>query len=229
MLIYIAMPNATRVAGFRTWKTLGRSVKKGVKALKILAPMMHKNENDEEEIVNFLPVNVFDISQTEGQPLPKVGVDLVGDDKGELLERLMACKQKQITVEFKNLGVNEVYGYSKGGMVVISETGSVNTKVNTLIHEIAHEVLHHKDDSLSRLQREIQAEGTAYVVAKHFGLETTSPRYLAMYGADHVTIMANLQAIAEASREMIEFISLTPLIPNFILNEHEKDKVPNNN
>src|SRR3989338_9943028 len=68
LLIHFALPSATRVAGFKTWSSLGRRIKKGSKALKILAPVT-RIEKEEEVIVNFHPVNVFDLSQTEGQEL----------------------------------------------------------------------------------------------------------------------------------------------------------------
>ena len=119
------------------------------------------------------------------------------------------CQAKDIRLEFAHLGVNGVYGYSKGGEIKVSSDGSVNTKVNTLVHEIAHELLHYTEEgkSLSKQQKEIQAEGTAYVVCKHFGLETRSFNYLALYDADYKKITDNLQAIAKASKEVIDFIS----------------------
>ena len=75
-----------------------------------------------------------------------------------------------------------------------------------MIHEIAHELLH-KDSRLSKQEKEIQAEGTAYAVMKHFGMETKSFNYLALYDADYKKIMGNLKAIAEASKEVICFVS----------------------
>jgi len=74
-------------------------------------------------------------------------------------------------VDFKNLGINGLYGYSMGGQIAITKTESINTQTNTLIHEIAHEILAHKNSKISRQQREIQAEEVAYVVSKHFGMD----------------------------------------------------------
>ena len=101
-----------------------------------------------------------------------------------------------------------MYGYSQGGQIVVSSLDSVNTKVNTLVHEIAHELLHQDGEGkmLSKQQQEIQAEGTAYVVCKHFGLSTKSFTYLALYKADSQQILENLEAIAKASKEVIEFL-----------------------
>jgi len=211
LLIHFALPSATRVAGFKTWQSLGRRVKKGTKALHILGPVMRwekqEDGSEKELIVNFTPVNVFDISQTEGKELPHLDVTLQGDDQQKLLDALQDfCNAKKITLDFKNLGVNGLYGYSQGGKVVVSSKDSVNTQVNTLVHEITHELLHHPSD-LTEQQKEIQAESVAYVVCKHFGLSTKSFTYLAMYKADSKEIMAHLEAIARASKEVIEFVS----------------------
>ena len=75
-----------------------------------------------------------------------------------------------------------------------------------MIHEIAHELLLHKNSYIDRQQREIQAEGVAYVVTKHFGMENKSFSYLALYDADYKKIMENMKAISGTSREIIQFI-----------------------
>jgi len=215
LLIYFAMPKATQVAGFHTWNELGRKVKKGSKAIKILAPykktikVVNPETLKEEEkgITLFFPVSVFDVSDTEGRPLPEIDVTIEGDSYGEFLSALLSfCKENGIEVDFKHFGVNGLYGYSTGGQIMIAKTESINTQVNTLIHEIAHELLHKNMEGLSRQQKEIQAEGTAYVVTKHFGLENKSFNYLALYDADHKKIMDNLKAIADASKEIIGFL-----------------------
>ena len=204
LLIHFALPAAKRVSGFRTWQLLNRKVKKGAKAIKILAPYIRKNK--EEEIASFFPVSVFDISQTEGEELPEIKITVEGDNYKVFLEKLTAfCKEREIKVNFSNLGINGLYGYSKGGEIAISDSESINTQTNTIIHEIAHELLHRKSE-LSKEQKEIQAESVAYVVTKHFNLENKSFNYLALYDADYNKIIENLKAIAEASKEIIEFL-----------------------
>ena len=91
---------------------------------------------------------------------------------------------------------------------MLAEDGSYNMKVNTLVHEIAHELLHYSEDGkkLSRNQKEIQAEATAYVVCKHLGLETKSFNYLALYDSDYKKIMGNLSAVSVAAKEVIGFV-----------------------
>lgn len=210
LLIHFALPTAARVAGFKTWQELGRNVKKGSKAIKILAPYLKKDIDtetlEEKELTSFFPVNVFDISQTEGKELPEIEITINGDNYQDFLENLVGfCKEKQIKVDFKNLGINGLYGYSKGGAIAVCNTQSINSQVNTIIHEITHELLH-KGEKLSKQQKEIQAEGTAYVVTKHFGLENKSFNYLALYDADYKKIISNLKTIAEAAKEIIEFL-----------------------
>lgn len=214
LLIARQMPDATRIAGFRKWREIGRWVKKGSKAIKILAPSIRKimglDETgalvEKDEMVDFYPVSVFDVSQTEGKPLPDVDITVAGDSSQYYLNLLVDfCTTRKIKVDFMKFGVNGLYGYSTGGQIAVTNTESINTQVNTLIHEIAHELLH-KSKSLPRQQREIQAEGVAYVVTKHFYMENKSFNYLALYNADYKKIMENLRAIAEASKEIIEFL-----------------------
>lgn len=218
MLIFFQRENSSKVAGFKTWLQLKRYVKSGEKAIKILAPFVKKitvenaetKEKQEKQFLYFVPVNVFDISQTEGQELPHIEIDLSGDNYGQFLITLEKfCESKAIKVEYKDIGINGLYGFSKIGAIVIAKDQSVNTKVNTLLHEIAHELLHKKEDrkELSKQQMEIQAEGVAYVVMKHFGLESNSFNYLALYDADYKKILSNLCAIAQGAKEVIEFLN----------------------
>ena len=216
LLIMSQMPQATRVASFRKWREMKRYVKKGSKAIKITAPRISKEKHidpdtgkviEQEEVRGFGQANVFDISQTSGEPLPDIDITVDGDNNAGFLQKLLEfCSARNIKVDFKNLGINGLYGYSKGGSIALTNTESINTQANTLIHEIAHEVLTHKDQKLGKQQREVQAEGVAHVVTKHFGMESKSFRYLALYDADHKKIMGNLKSIAGASREIIGFL-----------------------
>ena len=214
LLIHYQNKDAAKVAGYRKWRKLNRQVKQGSKAIKILAPFLRKVkeinpetlQNEEKEQTLFFPVNVFDISQTAGEELPDINLSIAGDNYRHFLEALVEfCKNRSIKVDFKNLGVNGLYGYSLGGQIAVTNTESVNTQVNTLIHEIAHELLH-RESKLSKQQQEIQAEGTAYVVTKHLDIENKSFNYLAMYDADYKKIMENLKAIADASKEILSFL-----------------------
>lgn len=216
LLINYQMPKASRVAGFRKWRQLGRWVRKGSKAIRILAPHIKKihelDENGEliekEEVEGFILVGVFDVSQTEGKPLPDVDITVDGDSHKSFLDGLVEfCGTKKIKVDFRALGVNGLYGYSKGGQIAVTNAESINTQVNTLIHEVAHELLHQKNlINMGKQRKEIQAEGVAYVVTKHFGMESKSFNYLALYSANYKRIMENMKVIAGTSRQIIEFL-----------------------
>ncbi|HLC78858.1 MAG TPA: ArdC-like ssDNA-binding domain-containing protein [archaeon] len=217
LLIHVQKPHASRVAGFRKWNDLGRHIKAGSKAIKILAPYQKKvKEKDlatgeEKEVTRtyFWPVNVFDISQTDGKELPKIDIEIQGDDHKPLLDKLLDfCKTHNITVEFKDLGINGLYGYSQGGKIAIDSNQSVNTQVNTLIHEIAHELTHYSEEGkkFSKQEKEIQAEATTYTVTKALELDNKSPKYLALYTADKDKILESLEVISSTARQLLEYV-----------------------
>ncbi|MDO8634111.1 MAG: ArdC-like ssDNA-binding domain-containing protein [archaeon] len=214
LLIFMQKNDAVRVAGFRTWNELGRRVKAGEKAIKILAPFTKKivkkdeqtGEEKEESYTYFYPVSVFDVSQTEGKELPELNIDVEGNSHQQLLDKLLAfCLTQNIAVEFKQLGVNGLYGYSQGGKIVIGSNQSVNMQANTLIHEIAHELTHYSQEGkkFSKQEREIHAEATTYVVTKALGLENKSASYLALYTKDKNKIMESLETISKNARQIL--------------------------
>ena len=223
LLIHIQRPRASRVAGFRTWNQLGRRVNAGEKAIKILAPfikhVVKKDERTGEEkefdLTYFCPVSVFDVSQTDGQDLPKLDIDLTGNSHEWLITRLVEfCKKHQIEVEFKELGVNGLYGYSQGGKIAVAANQSPNMQVNTLIHEIAHELLHKGEDGqkFTKQEREIQAESVAYVVCQSLGLEAKSPLYLVSYRAESGKIIENMGVVSQTVREILSTLEPVHLL-----------------
>jgi|SRR3989344_543397 len=218
LLIHVQNPNASRVAGFRTWNNLGRHIKARSKAIKILAPYSKKTKEkdlatgEEKEVIRtyFWPVNVFDISQTKGKELPSIDIEIHGDDHKPLLEKLLEfCKTRNIAVEFKDLGINGLYGYSQGGKIAIDSKQAANMQVSTLVHEITHELLHQTPEGkkFSKNEKELQAESTAYVVCKSLGLNPKSPNYLALFKADKEGIMANMETIASAAKGILGYIT----------------------
>ena len=222
VLIYLQKKDASRVAGFVAWNKLGRSVLKGSEAIKILAPftkkVLQKDENGEEKersFTYFVPVNVFDVSQTKGKELPKLDIEVKGDNQKELLEKLLEfCKQKNIEVEFRQLGVNGLYGYSKGGKISIDCNQSVNTQANTLIHEIAHELLHYslEGKQFSKQEKETQAEAITYVVTRHFGLENKSALYWAAYDSNYKNLSESLKQVSETTGKILNFLEQNQLL-----------------
>ena len=207
-LILSAMPEATRVAGFKKWRGLKRYVRKGEKGIPILAPIFAPVEveegQEEEKLVGFKTVYVFDVSQTDGEPLPEPPDWKSPEQNAELTHRLQAYAQsKGIEVVVKELTGN-IQGASMGGVIFLAPQAGTKT----LVHEIAHEILHHVENAPTdkRIQ-ELEAEAVAYVVGKHFGLEgLSSPNYVALHGADAEMIMGHMERIRSTSTEIIRAI-----------------------
>ena len=207
-LILMSQPNASYVAGFKKWQSMGRFVRKGERGIPILAPIITTITNDkgeeEQRLVGFKIVYVYDISQTAGEPLPEPPDWKSPEKNAELQEKLMLfAKSEGIQVQTKSIG-RDIQGVSMGGKVILDpEAGT-----KTLIHEITHEMLHHVEHVLSNSTiRELEAESVAYVVAKHFGLNgLSSPNYNALHGATADLIMQHLERIRNTASEIIKAI-----------------------
>ena len=205
MLIQMQCPGATHVAGYRQWQEkFDRQVKKGEQGIAILAPMTYTTteteieeievdgkivEQEVEKEVNktyFRPVYVFDISQTEGEEIPEVDINLE-DTKSELLEPLIEYAESEgISVQFKLLPP-KCEGYTKGDEeIIVNQNRNDTEKAAILIHELAHIKLHQGEEVDDEVKyneeiKEMEAEAVAFVVMHYFGLEIKSDNYLALY------------------------------------------------
>ncbi|HOW72661.1 MAG TPA: ArdC-like ssDNA-binding domain-containing protein [Phycisphaerae bacterium] len=215
LLIAISRPDATRVAGFAQWKKMGRTVKPGEKAIRILAPCPVRRENEktgeEEERVFFKTACVFDISQTSGKDLPCFEVPEVLGHADDLLHKLEAVAARRgIQVAYRQLGDGH-YGNSQGGRIEIALGHDTAQQAKTLAHELAHERIHRSADGqvdphTTREMRESEAEAVAYLVCRHFELdvELRASRYIALWDGDAKILGASLSRISAAARELIE-------------------------
>ena len=173
MLILLQKRDATQVAGFHTWRKMGRFPRKNT-AIAIWAPRYRKqkNEDDDEEhqvMSGFVPVNVFDVSDTYGDPLPTLGDNLQGDDRQDLLDRMViAAEDKGWPVSFEYEGAANGLFY-KDGRIALNKDNSPNQSCKTLLHEMAHGILGHNGN---RDMREFLAESSAYVAARALGLDS---------------------------------------------------------
>ena len=146
------MPTATRVAGFWTWKNLGRSVNSGAKGIRILAPIVgvkRKKDSEAEKdittqntraLLGFRNAYVFDISQTNGIDLPTI--ERTSGDPGEGIERLAAFVKSQGIQLVYNPKIAPALGISYGGRIAILPGQTKAEEFSTLVHETAHEMLH---------------------------------------------------------------------------------------
>ena len=199
-LIMLARPDASQVMGYQAWKQVGRFVKKGEKGIPIFAPMIRKEDPDDDNspkvLHGFRVVYVFDVGQTDGEQLPLMPDWKSPEKNAELTEKLIRfAESKGITVTIKEL-IGETQGISKGGAIEISP----NAGIKTLIHEVAHELMHQKEIEYScRKIKEIEAEAVAFSIARYFGVGgLKSPNYVALNGVDAQELksrMENLQTI----------------------------------
>jgi hypothetical protein len=154
MLIARQKPDATYVAGFRTWNSLGRFVRRGEKGILILAPMIGRKKGDAAPEVNddakdsqaqlygFRAVYVFDISQTEGKELPTL-TEVHGDVSG-YRERLVKFVEAQGVALNYSDEIAPAKGLSQGGKITLLAGMEPAEEFSTLVHEIAHEMVHRR-------------------------------------------------------------------------------------
>ncbi|UTF55604.1 ArdC family protein [Natronosalvus rutilus] len=243
LLIQLQCPHATRVAGYRTWQNeFDRHVSEGEKAIWIWAPIIARKcpecgnsssyhersdcEYDETEpdgwskgLVGFRPAPVFDVSQTEGEPLPKLETEATGDAEELAPALLEAATSLEIEVEV--VSVKEwAHGRAKGVCQYRSDANplvEVHDRENqadlavTLVHEYAHAMLHGGvDDETERSKRELEAEAVGYIVGRYFGLDTSgSAFYVAAWqGEDTDAILDRLQRISSTAQTIIDIIDV---------------------
>ena len=237
-LLKMQYPNVTRVASFNKWKTdFERTVKKGSKALKIWVPYQVKTkipENQKE--LNFSPSekemeqkeitvtrfklgNVFDVSQTEGKELPKAIHELTGSvkDYEDLYRAAKAVSMdNQVSISFEEIKRENTRGYyspSENRIVISKKLKGEEHILKTIFHEMAHADLHkgtnaqYGDDQYRK--QELQAESVAYVVASHFGFDTSSYSfgYLAIWSKDKngfEDMVEQLQVVKKEAKSLID-------------------------
>ena len=245
MLIFMQKPDASLVAGFNKWKnSFGRNVRRGEKGIKIIAPAPYKKKIEKEKLdpdtklplldengqpikeekeVNvstFKVVSVFDVSQTEGKPLPEISSDLSGSV--EHYETFMEAikRSSPVPIELKPIksGADGYFSYDKQS-ITLREGMSETQTVCAAIHEVAHSKLHNysrkahetEDQVKDRRTEEVEAESIAYAVCAYYGIETSenSFGYLASWSSDKELkeLKSSLEIINKTSSELITSIS----------------------
>lgn len=224
LLIALQKPDASHVAGYRRWQEMGRQVKKGERGLGILAPV-HAVIEDEvtkerRQIVSgFRSVAVFDISQTEGKPLPvgPVAKEITTTTEGSaVLARYVTDYVQSLgatvaTENKKQIPIGNGYYRPTDKHIGILDTLSADHQAKTLVHETAHCVAEHKGYA-GRPDEEILAESVAYVVLQHFGLDSGaySFGYVAGWAQDTRVLKRNLEHIQKVSTTIIQGIEKRP-------------------
>lgn len=243
--LLIAMQGGQLVAGYNKWRDdFHRNVKKGEKAIKILAPAPFKakkevqkldaqgrpvmgkdgkpvTEVQEIQVPAFKIVSVFDVSQTEGEPLPSIGVEELTGSVERYKEFFKALEQTSpVPIGFEDIpGGSHGYYHLTEKRIAIQEGMSELQTLKTAIHEIAHSKLHAIDPEAPAIEqadrpdsrtREVQAESVAYAVCQHYGLDTSdySFGYVAGWssGKDLKELKASLETIRATAHELITTI-----------------------
>ena len=251
MLIHAQKPDATLVAGFNKWKnSFGRHVKKGEKGIQILAPTPYKIKQEEQKldpdtklplldengepvteekevtIPMFKVVSVFDVTQTDGRPLPQISSTLTGDvaEYEVFLEALHRTSPVPISFQAMEPGMDGYFAPKKQEIFLREGMSQVQT-ICAAVHEIAHSKLHDyehmtelADDGetilvpgeKSRNTEEVEAESVSYAVCQYFGIETAdnSFGYIAAWsqGKELKELRASLETINKTSSELISGI-----------------------
>ena len=243
--LLIAMQGGQLVAGYNKWRDdFHRNVKKGEKAIKILAPAPFKakkevqkldaqgrpvmgkdgkpvTEVQEIQVPAFKIVSVFDVSQTEGEPLPSIGVEELTGSVERYGEFFKALEQTSpVPIGFEDIpGGSHGYYHLTEKRIAIQEGMSELQTLKTAIHEIAHSKLHAIDPEALAIEqadrpdsrtREVQAESVAYAVCQYYGLDTSdySFGYVAGWssGKDLKELKASLETIRATAHELITTI-----------------------
>ena len=238
ILIMLQKPDATMCQSFTGWKDMNRFVRKGEKGIRILAPAPYKMQKEQDKTdasgkavldkdgepvketveitVNaFKPVSTFDISQTEGEPVPTIGVsELTASVEG--YETLLAAIKEVVPVpiSFEQIDSGaKGYFHLEENRIVVQEGMSEAQTVKTLLHEASHQALHSREameqsgDKKSKNQKECEAESVAYVVCQHYGIDTSdySFAYVATWSADKEVpeLKASLDTIRRTAADLI--------------------------
>lgn len=211
-LIKAQFPQASRVAGFCTWQRMGRFVRRGEHGIRILVPIVYgdrERQKDRERSVVFRTGYVFDISQTDGRPLPEFS-RVIGDP-GRYLGKLRGVlASRGIGLEYLDTPAG-VHGWSEGGRVVVRRGLTPAEEFSVMVHELAHELLHRGDDNQeSRSVRETEAEAVAFVVGEAIGLDgnTAATDYIRLYDGNRETLLASLDRIHCTSSEILGDLGL---------------------
>lgn len=226
LLIALQRPDASYVAGFRAFLALNRCVRKGEKAIRILAPMSVRDpargqtgqrgsEQDEPRRIVFRAVSVFDVSQTEPLadtepvPLTAPGEPITGDSHAHLLAPLgTLAGELGYTVEVRQLdGSAEGYCDSKNRLIAVERTLAPNAQVRVLVHEIAH-AFGVGYEQYGRRQAEVMVDTATFVVCGSLGLDTSGSTvpYIAGWGEEGAleAIRAYAETIDRISRRIEE-------------------------
>jgi antirestriction protein ArdC len=184
LLIYWQRPDASMVAGYNKWRDMGRQVRKGERGLAILAPLTKRYQDDDGNtkhyVYGFKSVSVFDVSQTDGEPLPQPPMPqalTAEDPRAAALYDSLVAYAASIGSTVTTAARETLHGAHGScslldGAIKIAEDLAATHKLKTLIHEIAHALMH--KSAHERERAEVEAESVAFIVCDSLGIDTSS-------------------------------------------------------
>lgn len=213
ILAWIQRPDFTLLAGYKSWQGRGRQVKKGERAIRILAPMVKKIKEDNGDetciICGFRPVSVFDIAQTEGDEIEELGCpELVSGD----FDFETIVKTCPVPILIRYLGVSN--GQTDGNTIKITPKKNKSSMVSTAIHEWCHISLGHCEssgtlfESEDRSVKEIEAESANFIISSVLGLENNKSRlYIGNWGCNKEELKGRGKKIIAVAESIIKAIN----------------------
>ncbi|MFO0915951.1 MAG: ArdC-like ssDNA-binding domain-containing protein [Pirellulales bacterium] len=214
ILVAMQRPDASLVAGRRSWEKLGRKVKERETPIGILAPITKSvlvldaesgEDFEEDKLLGFRTVPVFDLQQTEGKPLPALNRTL-GDATSLIpaMERVIAEADIELNYELLRLGTN---GWTDGRTITVRNDLTSGDKFRCLVHELAHCLLGHlrRRGDFAAHVRETEAEAVAFVVCQAFGIDSRerSSDYIQLWDGSVETLMGSLKAVQQTAGHII--------------------------
>lgn len=224
VLIFSQMEDATYVAGFKKWQSMGRKLKKGAKGIQILYPIKRKitskiegqsslldddNKKVEEKTIEyftFRPTYVFDISQTVGKPMPLEDKRLKSSNMKDFFEFLQRFSVYPIIEKQIYNGVQGYYSPAKKH-IVLNKDLSIDDKASVLLHELTHALYDDFNYKEDRNLSETFVESVAYIVADYFGLDTSrcSFNYITYWSKGDIKVILELgDKIQKTANEFIK-------------------------
>jgi hypothetical protein len=217
LLILAQRPDTVRVAGYHTWKSLGRIVKRGAKGILILAPLIRhsrsrsasETEENATRLAGFRGVHVFAQEDTEGQPLPALS-ECHGDPSVHTARLKEFVVARNVQVEYSD-AIRPAFGQCSVEKIVLLPDLSAAMEFAVLAHEVGHLLLHFGPNrrELSKQVRETEAEAVAFVACNAIGLEAvqSASEYILLYAGDKKLFSESLENIRRAGSDIVAAIS----------------------
>lgn len=225
ILIMLQAPQAEFVAGYRAWQAMGRNVRKGEKAIAILAPRLVRDDDappqadgrPAKKLVGFTYTSVFGDHQTEGDPIPDSGMTVKGGDASTmaLLERLIGRCPLPVRWAGEGETLGAAHGWTDGKEIVMVRSrceAEPHHALRVFFHEWGHAALHFGADrkDTTREQRELEADSVAYVLCAMHGVEAGEGvrNYLTGWKATPEGLKASLHQIQKAVKTVMDAVEV---------------------